>query len=71
MTVSELIAALHNFDPSLPVVVDGYEGGFNDTTHIKSVELVANVHEEDYYGPHDTRDSYNTTPTFTAVYIPR
>lgn len=71
MTVGELISELQNFNPSHPVVVDGYEGGYSDTTHIKSIELVANVNEPDYYGPHDTPDSHNTKPTFTAVYIPR
>lgn len=71
MTVGELIKALQNFDLSHPVVVDGYEGGYSDTTHIKSIELVANVNEPDYYGLHDTPGSYNTKPTFTAVYIPR
>ena len=74
MTVGELISALQNFDPSHPVVVDGYEGGFSDTTCIKSIEIVANVNEEDYYGPHDIPDWFKNTqnsPTFTAVYIPR
>jgi hypothetical protein len=30
MTVAELIKALSQFDPDLKVVVDGYEGGFDD-----------------------------------------
>ncbi len=71
MTVGELIKALQNFDPSHPVVVDGYEGGYSDTTYIQSIELIRNVNEPYYYGPHDTPGSYNTKPTFTAVYIPR
>ena len=30
MTVGELIAALQAYDPALVVVVDGYEGGYDD-----------------------------------------
>lgn len=53
MTVQELIQMLATLDPTLPVVVAGYERGFNDITQIKPVEVVLNVNEEWYYGSHD------------------
>ena len=74
MTVGELISELQNFDPSHPVVVDGYEGGYSDATFLYTIKLVANVNQEDYYGPHATPcefDGTQNSPTFTAVYIPR
>ena len=30
MTVAELINVLRRYDPDLPVLVDGYEGGYED-----------------------------------------
>lgn len=32
MTVAEMIALLGTLPPDLPVIVDGYEGGYNDVT---------------------------------------
>lgn len=56
MTIQELIAALSQFDPSTPVVVRGYESGYNDIMAIKEIEIQLNVNQIFYYGAHGTND---------------
>jgi len=53
MKVSELIEKLQALDPDLRVVVDGYEGGVTDASHITVLEIALNFNEEWYYGPHE------------------
>ena len=62
MTVGELIAKLQTFDPSLPVMVDGYEGGVDYPVEAKQIEVRLNVNEQDYYGAHE-EDSFQTAKT--------
>ena len=50
MTVGELIAALQSYDPALVVVVDGYEGGYDDPT--LSTELNVSPPPPWYEGRH-------------------
>ena len=57
MTVAELMERLKAFDPNLPVVVAGYEGGFNDLSYVEPVLLTRNVHEEWFYGAHDVPET--------------
>ncbi|NBD34375.1 MAG: hypothetical protein GVY30_00065 [Chloroflexi bacterium] len=37
ITVKELIAQLLEFDGETPVVVDGYEGGYDDALHTRNL----------------------------------
>lgn len=55
MKVKELIALLQQQDPEARVVVQGYEGGYNDAATPEPIRLKLNVHpkEDWYYGPHD------------------
>jgi hypothetical protein len=53
ITVRELISILEQFDPSLRVVVDGYEGGFDYPLDPEEIEIVEDVNTESYYGAHD------------------
>ena len=53
MTVQELMQILAGLDPDLPVVVAGYERGFNDVTQVKPLSIVPNVNSAWYYGRHD------------------
>ena len=52
MTIAELIEALSQYDPSLPVVVQGYEGGYNDISILETLDIQFNVNKKDYYGAH-------------------
>ena len=42
MIISELIAKLKELPQDLPVVVRGYEGGFDDVNDVKTLELELN-----------------------------
>ena len=56
MTIQELIKALSQFDPDTPVVVRGYEAGYNDIQCVKPLSLQLNVSTIWYYGAHGTND---------------
>lgn len=61
MTVGELITILQNYDHNMVVVVDGYEGGFdNPTTQIVDIVLNSNwtgkEKAADWSGRHDYFD---------------
>ena len=53
MTVAELIEKLKTYPKDLKVLVDGYEGGFNEISAVKTIKVKLNVHTEEYNGPHD------------------
>lgn len=57
MTVAELITKLAAFEPDLRVMIDGYEGGFEDLQMEgvvpKNMWLDANKHILAYFGPHE------------------
>jgi hypothetical protein len=58
MTVKELIEQLQQLDPDLHVFTSGYEGGYNDIDEdYDIVEIALDVHEEWYYGKHESADS--------------
>lgn len=54
MKVKELIQILEQYDPETLVAISGYEGGYTENIGILEIELYLNVHEEYYYGEHDT-----------------
>ena len=57
MKVSELIEALSEVDPDLPVYVRGYEDGVDDVTAVQPVTVVRDVWPDTwYYGDHSTDD---------------
>ncbi len=56
MTVQELIEELKQFDPKLPIMLKGYEGGVYDGPHnlsVVPVALNANHPDEWWYGAHE------------------
>ena len=60
MTVKELIQKLSELDPELHVFTEGYEGGFQHVNpNFPQKDVYLNVHEEWWYGPHDTHPSIN------------
>ena len=55
MTVAELREALARFDPSMRVVIDGYEGGLDDVLRVDVASIRADANldpDQDYYGRH-------------------
>jgi len=56
MTVKQLIEELQQLDPDLHVFVAGYEGGYHYAGVSEPKEIALDVHDEWYYGPHDTVD---------------
>jgi hypothetical protein len=54
VTIKELIETLSKFDPDTPVVIRGYEGGYNDVSIVQTLTMQLNVNEKHHhYGAHD------------------
>jgi hypothetical protein len=53
MTAKELIEILSQFESDTPVVVRGYEGGYNDVSMVTPKTMQLNVNDQYYYGAHD------------------
>ena len=58
MLVEELIAELQTYDPKLPVIRNGYEGGYCDVERVGFQKIALNVNDAWYYGPHESADDY-------------
>jgi hypothetical protein len=73
MTIKELIEALSKFDSDTPVVVGGYEGGYNDVTIVKAESIQLNVNKQHYYGAHGRTDEQSepvpSVPFVEVVYL--
>ncbi|MFZ2901014.1 MAG: hypothetical protein WA004_20450 [Saprospiraceae bacterium] len=53
MTIKELTALLSQYPPDTRVVVAGYEGGFNDITIQKIIQLELDANKEWWNGQHE------------------
>lgn len=58
MTVQQLIEELQKFDPKLPIISRGYEGGMLDIDSVTPTRIALNVNTAWYYGPHELVDDY-------------
>ena len=58
MNVRQLIEKLKEHPPEMRVIVDGYEGGYNDLESLKTTQIRLNVHDKDEWwtGRHDDAD---------------
>jgi hypothetical protein len=56
LTVAELIQKLQALSQDLPVVLEGYEGGYNHELRFEQIEIALYVHAEDYLGNHEQPD---------------
>ena len=73
MKVKDLIAELQKYDQEMLVVVNGYEGGFDSISKVKTIKVTLNARgvEEYWYGEHaDARFDTDETGT-EVVYLPR
>ena len=67
MTTSELIQALSEFPPDTLVVVEGYEGGFDEAASVDRITIKPDHNSDWYYGRHGKiNDSSKGTP---AIFI--
>jgi hypothetical protein len=53
MKVKDLIEVLSQYDPELPIFVEGYEGGCNDVDLIEEIEVIKDVNTDWFYGRHE------------------
>jgi hypothetical protein len=68
MTVAQLIESLKNYPSDLPVVVSGYEGGYNDVDSFENIKIVRDFNKAWYYGKHeDVADIYDEELIKNAV----
>ncbi|MFA5706602.1 MAG: hypothetical protein WDA41_09630 [Candidatus Neomarinimicrobiota bacterium] len=75
MNVGQLIKKLQEFNPEMMVVVDGYEGGFDELVehNVQIIGIKLNVRQNDHYmGNHDLPDEYrNETPDVEVLLLER
>ena len=57
MKVRELIEELQRHDPETRVVVNGYEGGYDDVSCVDEIRLNLNANTAWYYGKHELDDA--------------
>ena len=57
LTVEDLITLLQTYPQDWRVAISGYEGGYKTLHTTQPTELLLNVNDEWYYGPHDDLDS--------------
>jgi hypothetical protein len=76
MKVIELIQALEAFDPEMPVMLAGYEGGYSEVQGVVDQRtFVKDVNCAWYYGPHDLdnafldQEKHASKPRFEAITI--
>jgi len=53
MTIKELMKALSEYDPNRMVVVNGYEGGFDEVITVSTIDIKLNVYCQEYMGAHE------------------
>lgn len=58
MTIKELIEKLKEFDQDMPVVVNGYEGGFdNPVISTERIKFFDKKGSEWYFGQHEENEN--------------
>ena len=57
-TVGELIEGLKRFPLDMPAIVRGYEGGYHDVGSFTEVEIMLDVNDESWYGPHEEYEAW-------------
>lgn len=63
MTIKELIAQLQQYPSTHRVIINGYEGGFNDVAIVQPKRIALDVNTDLYYGDHEEFDSSEHDPS--------
>ncbi|MAI33804.1 MAG: hypothetical protein CMM07_19310 [Rhodopirellula sp.] len=58
MTAEELIEQLKTLPPNTPVLVEGYETGFDDIVDLKAQEVFRYRKAQEWDGEYQTRDTF-------------
>jgi len=70
MTTQELIERLKECPPETPVLVEGYETGFDDIVELKSCEVVRYRHAQEWDGEYQSSDKFSgDQPTHSALLL--
>lgn len=57
MTIQQLLEELSKYPPSMQVVVDGYEGGYDDPTCcVKEIAAIPPAGRHEWYGKYDDKN---------------
>ena len=70
MTIKQLIEKLSTIeDQEARVMVQGYEGGYDDVVEIntKPIDMALNVNDEWYYGKHEKAEDRDHLDKFQVV----
>jgi hypothetical protein len=68
-TVADLIRQLSQFPQDMPVMLEGYEAGYDYPGDIRVADVGARGYDANYFGRFDT--DTDCTPKFPAVLINR
>lgn len=74
MTVNQLRELLAHYPPDLPIMIDDYEGGYDEieSTNVALKEVQLNVNTPWYYGRHDQPEPGGTPDNqYTAGEVSR
>jgi len=63
VTAEELIARLEALPPDTPVLVEGYETGFDDIVEFTSEQVVRYRHAQEWDGEYQTLDRFSSQET--------
>ncbi|MGC8119995.1 hypothetical protein [Marinobacter sp. VGCF2001] len=63
MTAEELIAQLQKLPSETPVLVEGYETGFDDIVELTPEQVVRYRHAQEWDGEYQTLDRFSNTET--------
>ncbi|WP_303285271.1 hypothetical protein [Marinobacter sp. SS8-8] len=63
MTAEELIARLEALPPDTPVLVEGYETGFDDIVELTSEQVVRYRHAQEWDGEYQPLDRFSSQET--------
>jgi len=63
MTVDELIARLQDLPPETPVLVEGYENGFDEIVDLQAREVVRYRHAQPWDGQYQPADRFKEPGT--------
>jgi len=63
MTAEELIVQLRKLPPETPVLVEGYETGFDDVVELSPEQVVRYRHAQEWDGEYQTLDRFSNTET--------
>jgi len=68
MNVKDLIEKLKTFPEDSLVLVQGYEGGYDDIIRLEEKRVIENPQHEDWYGKYDDED-FETKASVKSVWI--